>query len=154
MSQLKIPVSVLVVVHTPALEILLIERAARPGYWQSVTGSIDRHDEPLEDTARREVFEETGIQAAPERFVRWNVVRTFEIYPQWRHRFAPGTTHNDEHMFSLEMPAAVPVRLAPQEHTAWTWLPWQEALEKCFSWTNRDAIRLLAESRLKPGEIG
>ena len=154
MSQLKIPVSVLVVVHTPALEILLIERAARPGYWQSVTGSIDSQDEPLEETARREVFEETGIEAAPERLVRWNLVRTFEIYPHWRHRFAPGTTHNDEHMFSLDVPGIVPVRLAPEEHTAWAWLPWQEAVEKCFSWTNRDAIRLLAESRLKPGEIG
>lgn len=150
----KIPVSVLVVIHTAALEILLLERAARPGYWQSVTGSIDRIDEPLEDAARREVFEETGIHAAPERFVRWNLMRTFEIYPQWRHRFAPGTTHNDEHMFSLEIPAAVPVRLAPEEHTAWLWMPWREAVEKCFSWTNRDAIRVLAESRLKAGEFG
>jgi dihydroneopterin triphosphate diphosphatase len=150
----KIPVSVLVVIHTPALEVLLIERAARPGYWQSVTGSIDRPDEPLEETARREVFEETGIEASPERFVRWNLVRTFEIYPQWRHRFAPGTTHNDEHMFSLEVPLPVPVRLAPEEHIAWQWLPWREAVEKCFSWTNRDAIRMLAECRLKSGEIG
>jgi dATP pyrophosphohydrolase len=154
LSQLKIPVSVLVVVHTPALEILLIERATRPGFWQSVTGSIDHRDEPLEKTAGREVFEETGIEAAPERFVRWNLVRTFEIYPQWRHRFAPGTTHNDEHMFSLQVAGPVPVRLAPEEHTAWAWMPWREAVEKCFSWTNRDAIRLLAESRLKPGEIG
>lgn len=150
----KIPVSVLVVIHTPALEILLIERAARPGYWQSVTGSIDRLDEPLEEAARREVFEETGIDAAPDRFVCWNLRRTFEIYPHWRHRFAPGTTHNDEHMFSLEVPALVPIRLAPDEHTAWQWLPWREAMENCFSWTNRDAIRLLAESRLKAGEIG
>jgi dATP pyrophosphohydrolase len=150
----KIPVSVLVVIHTPALEILLIERAARPGYWQSVTGSIDRLDEPLEDAARREVFEETGIDAAPERFVRWNLMRTFEIYPHWRHRFAPGTTHNDEHMFSLDVPAPVPVTLAPQEHTAWQWLPWREAMEKCFSWTNRDAIKLLAETRLNAGDFG
>ncbi len=154
MSGPKIPVSVLVVIHTPALEILLIERAARAGYWQSVTGSIDHPDEPLEETARREVFEETGIEAAPERLVRWNVVRTFEIYPQWRHRFAAGTTHNDEHMFSLEVPSASPVRLAPEEHTAWMWLPWREAVERCFSWTNRDAIRLLAETRIKAGEIG
>ena len=150
----KIPISVLVVIHTPALEILLIERAARPGYWQSVTGSIDRIGEPLEEAARREVFEETGIDAPPEVFARWNLVRTFEIYPHWRHRFAPGITHNDEHMFSLEVPAAVPVRLAPEEHTAWQWLPWQQAMEKCFSWTNRDAIRMLAETRLKAGEFG
>ena len=154
MSKPKIPVSVLVVIHTPGLEMLLIERVARPGYWQSVTGSIDHMDELLEDTARREVLEETGIDAPSGSFVRWNVMRTFEIYPQWRHRFAPGTTHNDEHMFSLEVPGTVPVRLAPDEHTAWIWLPWREAVEKCFSWTNRDAIELLAESRLKAGEIG
>ncbi len=154
MNGAKIPVSVLVVIHTPALEILLIERAARPGYWQSVTGSVDRWDEPLEDTARREVFEETGIRAGPERFVRWNVMRTFEIFPQWRHRFAPGTTHNDEHMFSLEVAGTESVRLAPEEHTDWVWLPWREAVEKCFSWTNREAISMVAESRLNGGEIG
>jgi dihydroneopterin triphosphate diphosphatase len=150
----KIPISVLVVIHTPALEILLIERANRPGYWQSVTGSIDRLDEPLEVAARREVLEETGIDAPPERFVRWNLVRTFEIYPHWRHRFARGTTHNDEHMFSLEVPAPVPVRLAPDEHTAWQWLPWREAVEKCFSWTNQEAITVVAETRLKAREFG
>ena len=150
----KIPVSVLVVIHTPALEILLIERAARPGYWQSVTGSIDHRGEALEDTAVREVFEETGIVASREKLVRWDIMRTFEIYPQWRHRFEPGTTHNDEHMFSLEVPAAVPVRLAPEEHTAWQWLPWEGAVELCFSWTNRDAIALLAENRRKGGHIG
>ncbi len=150
----KIPVSVLVVIHTPSLEILLIERAARPGYWQSVTGSIDHRGEALEDTAVREVFEETGIVAPRDKLVRWNVVRTFEIYPQWRDRFEPGTTHNDEHMFSLEVPEAVPVRLAPDEHTAWQWLAWGAAIEKCFSWTNRDAISMLAESRRKPGDIG
>lgn len=154
MSTLKIPVSVLVVIHTPSLEILLIERYARPGYWQSVTGSIDHADEPLGDCAVREVFEETGLEAPRDRLVCWDVVRTFEIYPQWRHRFAPGTTHNDEHMFSLEVPATVPVRLAPEEHTAWQWLPWREAVQKCFSWTNRDAITLLAEKQRKAGEIG
>jgi dATP pyrophosphohydrolase len=150
----KLPVSVLVVIHTPALEILLIERAARPGYWQSVTGSLDRPDEPLEDAAVREVFEETGIVAPRDLLVRWDVLRTFEIYPQWRHRFAPGTTHNDEHMFSLEVPAAVPVRLAPDEHTAWQWLPWREAVHKCFSWTNRDAIAMLAERHCTARQAG
>jgi dATP pyrophosphohydrolase len=154
LSGLKIPVSVLVVIHTPDLGILLIERAARPGYWQSVTGSIDRHDEPLAEAAVREVFEETGIVAPMDRLVRWDVMRTFEIFPHWRHRFLPGTTHNDEHMFSLEVPEAVPVRLAPDEHTAWQWVHWQEAVEKCFSWTNREAINMLAESRRNAGQIG
>ena len=154
MKKPKIPVSVLVVIHTPDLEILLIERAARPGYWQSVTGSIDAIGEPLEDAAVREVREETGIVAASAQLKRWNVMRTFEIYPQWRDRFEPGTTHNDEHMFSLEVPAAAPVKLAPDEHTAWQWLPWRQAVEKCFSWTNRDAITLLSESQRRARDIG
>ena len=143
----KIPVSVLVVVHTPALEVLLLERAARSGYWQSVTGSLERCDEPPEDAALREVHEETGIAAPRERLARWNLAYTFEIYPQWRHRFAPGTTHNTEHVFSLEVPGRVPVTLAPGEHTASQWLPWAEAAQKCFSWSNRDAIRMLPERR-------
>jgi dATP pyrophosphohydrolase len=141
----KIPISVLVVVHTRAHEMLLLERAGRPGYWQSVTGSLDRPDEPLELAAAREVREETGIDPAAGRVVRWNVVNTFEIYGQWRSRFAPGVTHNTEHVFSLELPRRVPVTIAPREHLAYLWLPWREALEKCFSWSNRDAIRMIGE---------
>lgn len=140
----KIPVSVLVVLHTPQLEVLLIERARRPGFWQSVTGSLERPDEPLEAAAIREVREETGLDAPPGRLQRWNLTYTFEIFPEWRHRFAPGTTHNVEHVFSLELPGPLPVTLAPDEHTASLWLPWREAADKCFSWSNRDAIRLLA----------
>ena len=141
----KLPVSVLVVVHTRALEVLLLERAARPGYWQSVTGSLDRLDEPLEDAAMRELREETGIDAPRAWLVRGNLTYTFEIYPEWRHRFVPGTTHNTEHAFGLRLPARTHVTLAPAEHTASLWLPWREAAEKCFSWSNRDAIRQLGE---------
>ena len=141
----KIPISVLVVVHTAALDVLLLERAGRPGFWQSVTGSLDRRDEPLEQAAAREVREETGIAAEAGRLARWNVVNTFEIYGQWRSRFAPGVTHNTEHVFSLELPQRAPVSIAPAEHLAYTWLPWREAAEKCFSWSNRDAIRMLGE---------
>jgi dATP pyrophosphohydrolase len=137
-------VSVLVVIHTAALDVLLLERASRPGYWQSVTGSLERLDEPLEDAARRELREETGIDAAGAQLARWHVANAFEIYPQWRHRFAPGTTHNTEHLFGLRLPGRVAVTLAPQEHRAQLWLPWREAAEKCFSWSNRDAIRMLA----------
>jgi dATP pyrophosphohydrolase len=139
----KLPLSVLVVIHTAALEVLLLERASRPGYWQSVTGSLEKLDEPLEDAARRELREETGIDAAGAQFVSWHVANAFEIYAQWRHRFAPGTTHNTEHVFSLRLPGRVAVTLAPQEHRAQLWLPWREAAQKCFSWSNRDAIRML-----------
>jgi dihydroneopterin triphosphate diphosphatase len=141
----KLPVSVLVVVHTADLEVLLLERAARAGFWQSVTGSLDRLDEPLEAAAAREVEEETGIAARHGRLARWNVTNTFEIYARWRHRFAPGVTHNTEHVFGFTLPGRMPVTLSPQEHVAFEWLPWREAAEKCFSWSNRDAIRMLGE---------
>ena len=145
---LKIPVSVLVVIHTPALEVLLLERALRPGYWQSVTGSLDRPDEPLEHAAVREVREETGIVTTPAKLLRWNVINTFRIWGEWSHRFVPGTTHNTEHVFSLRIPEPAPVTLAPGEHLAYAWLPWREAAHKCFSWSNRDAIDML------PGRVG
>jgi dihydroneopterin triphosphate diphosphatase len=141
----KLPLSVLVVVHTAALEVLLLERATRPGFWQSVTGSLDRADEPPAEAARRELREETGIEARPEDLRRWNLAYTFEIFSQWRHRFVPGTSHNTEHVFSLALPARVPVALAPAEHTASLWLPWDAAAVKCFSWSNRDAIRILGQ---------
>ena len=141
----KLPVSVLVLVHTVQREVLLLERALRPGYWQSVTGSLDTMDELLERAAAREVREETGIDAARGRFERWNVVYTFEIYKQWRHRFAPGVIHNVENVFALELPACAPVILAQEEHTSFEWLPWREAAAKCFSWSNRDAILMLGE---------
>ena len=141
----KLPVSVLVVVHTTQGEVLLLERAMRAGFWQSVTGSLDRLDEPLEAAAAREVLEETGIDARSGWLERWNVVYTFEIYKQWRHRFAPGVERNTEHVFTLQLPARAPVRVAPEEHVAFLWLPWREAAARCFSWSNRDAIMMLGE---------
>ena len=141
----KLPMSVLVVVHTVQREVLLMERALRPGYWQSVTGSLDTMDEPLEHAAAREVREETGIDVASGRLERWNVLYTFEIYKQWRNRFAPGVTHNMESVFALELPARARVTLAQEEHTNFEWLPWRQAAAKCFSWSNRDAILMLDE---------
>ena len=140
----KLPVSVLVVVHTAELEVLLLERRIRAGYWQSVTGSLDSFDEPLQAAAAREVREETGIDAAGE-LSRWNVVNTFEIYAQWRHRFAPGVIYNVEHVFGLRLPRRLPVTLAPEEHVSFAWLPWREAASRCFSWSNRDALVILGE---------
>jgi dihydroneopterin triphosphate diphosphatase len=139
----KQPVSVLVLIHTPGLEVLLIERASHAGYWQSVTGSREG-DEALAETARREVGEETGIDTTAYRLIDWKLANRFEIFEEWRHRYAAGVTHNLEHVFSLEVPGRVPVRLAADEHTAALWLPWQEAADRVFSWTNRDAILLLA----------
>lgn len=141
----KLPVSVLVVVHTAELEVLLLERSLRPGYWQSVTGSLDSPNEPLESAAAREVAEETGIDPSRGRLARWNVVNSFEIYAQWRHRFAPGTVYNTEHVFSLALPERPAVRLSPREHVAYEWLAWGRAAAKCFSWSNRDAIHMLGE---------
>ena len=141
----KIPESVLVVIHTAALEVLLIERADKPGYWQSVTGSKDRADEPLLETAVREVEEETGIvvgsEAVPLANLRdWGLSNVYEIYPVWRHRYAPGVTHNTEHVFGLRVPEGTPVRLAPREHLRHAWLPWREAADRCFSPSNAEAI--------------
>jgi len=138
----KIPESVLVVIHTASLEVLLIERADKAGYWQSVTGSLDAVDEPLLTTATRELFEETGIVADGERIVLrdWHLTNVYEIYPVWRHRYAPGVTHNTEHIFSVEVPRDVPVMLSPREHTDFMWLPYLEAVDRCFSPSNAEAI--------------
>lgn len=140
----KQPVSVLVLIHTPDLRVLLLERAAHPGYWQSVTGSREA-DEPLIETARREVFEETGLDMPLDAFEAWNVVNRFEILPLWRHRYAAGVTHNSEYVFSLCLPGERAPRLAPDEHRAWRWSDLREAASQCFSWTNRDAILMLQD---------
>ncbi|MCM5570841.1 dihydroneopterin triphosphate diphosphatase [Burkholderiaceae bacterium FT117] len=139
----KIPVSVLVVIHTADLRVLLLERADHPGFWQSVTGSVDRVDEPLAETCRREVLEETGIDAADHVLTDWHLQNRYEIYPHWRHRYPEGVTQNTEHVFGLLVPDTVPVMLAPREHLAYAWLPWEDAAGRCFSWSNAEAIRSL-----------
>ena len=147
----KLPVSVLVLVHTPDLQVLMLERADRPGFWQSVTGS-QNPGETLEETAVRELAEETGIDARRYRLLDWGRQNRFEIYPQWRHRYAPGVTHNTEHVFSLEVPHAHEVVISDREHLGYVWLPWAEAAERAFSWSNAQAIRELPmRSRAAPG---
>lgn len=141
----KLPVSTLVIVHTPELRVLLLERADFPDHWQSVTGSQEP-GEALPDTATRELKEETGIDAHAYGGVGdWRLSNVYEIFARWRHRYPPGTTHNTEHVFALEVPEPVPVKLNPREHLAHVWLPWQEAALMCFSWSNRAAIEELPQ---------
>ncbi len=149
----KIPQSVLVVIHAPNLDVLLIERAKQPGFWQSVTGSKDTLDEPWDLTARREVEEETGIVVGspgiPEAALQdWAVENIYEIYPVWRHRYAPGVTHNTERVFGLCVPRDTPITLSPREHTQYVWLPCQEAAGRCFSPSNAEAILQLSRRGL------
>ena len=138
----KIPESVLVVIHTPDAQVLLIERADAPGFWQSVTGAKDFADETWADAAAREVAEETGLDAGAPGHVlhHWGLENVYDIYPQWQHRYAPGVVRNTEHVFGLCVPAPVPVRLNPQEHVAQAWWPWREAAQRCFSASNAEAI--------------
>lgn len=140
----KQPVSVLVIIHTAEQEILLLERAAFPGYWQSVTGSREG-SESLRETAIREVFEETGLTTEAYTLSDWNITNRFRIFEQWRHRYAPGVIFNDEHVFGLELPNRQSITLAPDEHRASIWLPLEAAIDRCFSWSNRDALRLLQQ---------
>ena len=143
----KIPESVLVVIYTHELEVLLLERADRSGYWQSVTGSKAADTEDISETARREVLEETSIGAQPPhlQLKNWQWQHQYEIFEHWRHRYAPGVTHNTEHVFGLEIPRSLPIQIAPREHLQYAWLPWQEAAAKCFSPSNAEAILQLPQ---------
>lgn len=143
---MKIPISVLVVIYTASNEVLLLERKDHPGYWQSVTGSLDALDEPLIDAAARELFEETGIDISalpPNSLQSMNQQIQYEIYPQWRHRYAEGVTENTEHWFKVLLPNRVPVTLSPREHLSYQWQPIDVAASLCFSPSNRQAIQKL-----------
>ena len=138
----------LVVVHTPALDVLLIRRADGQAHWQSVTGSKDAVEEEFRVTAVREVHEETGIDCSAASPLAaglrdWGLENVYDIWPSYRHRYAPGVTRNTEHLFSLEVPAGTPIVLHAREHTAWRWLPYREAADQCFSPSNAEAILML-----------
>ncbi len=141
----KIPRSVLVVIHTADLQVLLIKRADSEDFWQSVTGAKDHPDESFEATAVREVLEETGIDACARgcELRDWGLENVYESYPRWRHRYAPGVSHNTEHLFGLRVPEGTAVTLSPREHTAYQWLPWREAAQACASPSNAEACLLL-----------
>ena len=144
MSRDKQPISVLVVIYTSTLEVLLLERADHPGYWQSVTGSRDG-DETLHETALREVAEETGLDAALFNLTDWKMQNVYEIYPHWRHRYPDGVTQNTEHVFGLQLPRRMEIKISPREHLNYQWLPYQQAAAKVFSPSNREAILQLPE---------
>lgn len=145
----KIPQSVLVVIHTPALDVLVLRRTDGDGmgveYWQSVTGSKDSLDESWLHTAEREVAEETGIVCTPDAkdtalLVDWHLENIYDIYPQWLHRYSPGVSRNTERLFGLQVRERCAVQLSPREHTAYQWLPYHQAAERCFSPSNAEAI--------------
>jgi dATP pyrophosphohydrolase len=140
----KTPISALILIHTPDLQVLIMERADKAGFWQSVTGSVEGDETPLQ-AAIREVYEETGLDALQYELQDWQVSNDYEIYPHWRHRYAPGVTENREHLFGLTLPAALPIKLAPDEHVHYEWVDWRDAAKRVFSWTNVDAIKRLGE---------
>jgi dATP pyrophosphohydrolase len=150
----KIPESVLVLIYTSALEVLLIKRADAPDFWQSVTGSKNTPAETFEQTAVREVFEETGIDCAPGTPLAhwlhdWRLENVYDIYPRWRHRYVADVTRNTEHLFGLQVPTGTSVRLSPREHSDYQWLPYLEAAAACFSPSNAEACLLLPKFVLK-----
>ena len=140
----KTPISALVLIHTPDLQVLIMERADKVGFWQSVTGSVEGDETPLQ-AAMREVFEETGLDASQYNLQDWQASNVYEIYPHWRHRYAPGVLENTEHLFGLELPSALPIKLAPDEHVRYEWVHWRDAARRVFSWTNVDALKRLGE---------
>lgn len=143
-ADFKRPESVLIVVHTPELDCLLLERAEPRGFWQSVTGSLRWSETPAE-CAARELAEETGLEPLGLRDAR--VQRSFPILPAWRSRYAPDVASNTEHLWYLEVPEVRAVRIEPTEHVAYLWLPVEGAIEKVASWTNREALQRLKDSR-------
>ena len=144
MKKYKTPISALVLIHTPDLQVLIMERADKTGFWQSVTGSIEDSETPLQ-AAIREVFEETGLDATQYDLQDWHASNVYEIYPHWRHRYAPGIIENTEHLFGLELPSPLPIKLSPIEHIHYEWVDWRKAAKRVFSWTNVDALKRLGE---------
>ena len=140
----KTPISALILIYTVDLQVLIMERADKAGYWQSVTGSLENGETPLH-AAIREVHEETGLNAMQYNLQDWQMSNVYEIYEHWRHRYAPGVIHNTEHLFALELPKTLPIKLAPDEHVRYEWVDWREAAKRVFSWTNVEALRKLGE---------
>ena len=140
----KTPISALVLIHTDDLQVLIMERADKKGFWQSVTGSLEQDETPIQ-AAIREVQEETGLNATQYTLQDWHATNVYEIYPHWRYRYAPEVTHNTEHLFGLLLPNTLPIKMAPNEHVQYEWVDWREAAKRVFSWTNIGALSKLGE---------
>jgi len=145
MPPAKRPQSVLVVIHTPLLSVLLLERVAPAGFWQSVTGSLEP-GESWREAALRETEEETGLRPDPAALLDWGIANRYPIPAAFIARYPTGISHNQERVFSYAVGETFAPRLAPREHSRALWLPAAEALAQASSWTNRDAIRLLAQA--------
>jgi len=143
----KIPISALVLIYNKQNEVLLLHRADKENYWQSVTGSIEENELPI-DAAKREVLEETGIRVEDYLFQDWKMSNQYEIFKHWRYRYEPGVEHNTEHIFALEVPKQIPIKLSLEEHIEYQWLDAEEAKKKVFSWTNVKAIENLCKIKL------
>jgi dihydroneopterin triphosphate diphosphatase len=144
LKKFKTPISALVLIHTADLQVLIMERADKAGFWQSVTGSVEGNETPSQ-AAIREVFEETGLDATKYDFQDWHASNVYEIYPHWRHRYAPNVTENREHLFGLCLPSRMDIGLAADEHVHYEWVDWREAATRVFSWTNIDALKKLGK---------
>lgn len=143
----------LVVIYSAEGQFLLLERMTHPGFWQSVTGSQEA-GETLVATAQRELVEETGLTADAalklsdfaQSPLPLNILidhqqsAEYEIFLEWRHRYAPGITRNMEHLFSIKLPQVQAIQLAPSEHSNYQWLDGNTAMGKCFSPSNQSAI--------------
>ena len=143
----KTPISSLVIIYTKQLDILLLSRCDKKNFWQSVTGSLEKNESPIY-TAKREVFEETGIVCDNYLLEDWNLNHQYKIFSHWRHRYRPGVLYNTEHIFGLELPQKLPISLAPEEHNDFKWVGLDSAKKLVFSWTNVKALEKLSEIKL------
>ncbi len=144
---MKRPESVLVVVHTTTGAVLLLRRCQPPDFWQSVTGSLNWDETHPQNTAARELQEETGLVVNQDVIlIDCQMTNRFPILPAWRARYAPHVTENTEYVFRAELlnaSAMTAIRLNPQEHLEYLWLPQRQAAQKVSSYTNRAAILAL-----------
>ena len=138
----KQPVSVLVVIHHQHRQFLMLQRVDNPEFWQSVTGSLEADEVPI-DAAVRELCEETGLCLAKEQVHDWQLYYDYDIYPEYWHRYPPGTRRNTEHVFSVNVALDSPIAIAPAEHSAYRWVDANSALAMAYSPSNRNAIEQL-----------